>query len=387
MSEAAPGSSEAKGVSKPGGPSRLRVVGARALTVLAILLALVGMLAFYVAHTALSDAGFEAVSRNMIENDAIRTQVANTAVDSLYENVDVEAAIAARLPEAQKGLAPVLAGLSRSGADRVAVTALERPRVQQLWVETTTRTQRQLVRLLDDKTKFHVEGGKVVLDLRPIVIQIGDQVAVIGQVAEKLPDSAGKITIIDESQLGTAQTITRILRAVADWMWLVALAVAALAIWVARGRRRIELRALAIGVLVVGLLMLAVRRAAGGYVVDHLAKDDSAKPAVRDAWSILTQVLVDRAWVWIVLGVVTLVGVWFVGDTRRAGQARHAAQPVLENRLATYSIAAGAVLVLGLIAPLFARGWTTSLILLALVIGGVEVVRNIVQREAETLGD
>jgi hypothetical protein len=387
MSEAAPGSSEAKGASKPGGPSRLRVVGARALTVLAILLALVGMLAFYVAHTALSDAGFEAVSRNMIENDAIRTQVANTAVDSLYENVDVEAAIAARLPEAQKGLAPVLAGLSRSGADRAAVTALERPRVQQLWVETTTRTQRQLVRLLDDKTKFQVEGGKVVLDLRPIVIQIGDQVAVIGRVAEKLPDSAGKITIIDESQLGTAQTITRILRAVADWMWLIALAVAALAIWVARGRRRIELRALAIGVLVVGLLMLAVRRAAGGYFVDHLAKDDSAKPAVRDAWSILTQVLVDRAWVWIVLGVVTLLGVWFVGETRRAGQARRAAQPVLENRLATYSIAAGAVLVLALIAPLFARGWTSSLILLALVIGGVEVVRNIVQREAEPLGD
>jgi hypothetical protein len=363
------------------------VVGARALTVLAILLALVGMLAFYVAHTALSDAGFEAVSRNMIENDAIRTQVANTAVDSLYENVDVEAAIAARLPEAQKGLAPVLAGLSRSGADRAAVTALERPRVQQLWVETTTRTQRQLVRLLDDKTKFQVEGGKVVLDLRPIVIQIGDQVAVIGRVAEKLPDSAGKITIIDESQLGTAQTITRILRAVADWMWLIALAVAALAIWVARGRRRIELRALAIGVLVVGLLMLAVRRAAGGYFVDHLAKDDSAKPAVRDAWSILTQVLVDRAWVWIVLGVVTLLGVWFVGETRRAGQARRAAQPVLENRLATYSIAAGAVLVLALIAPLFARGWTSSLILLALVIGGVEVVRNIVQREADPLGD
>ncbi len=82
----------------------------------------------------------------------------------------------------------------------------------------------------------------------------------------------------------------------------------------------------------------------------------------------------------------TLVGVWFVGDTRRAGQARHAAQPVLENRLASYSIAAGSVLVLALIAPLFARGWASTLILLALIIGGVEVVRNIVQREAATPG-
>ena len=166
-------------------------------------------------------------------------------------------------------------------------------------------------------------------------------------------------------------------------MWLVALAVAALAIWLARGRRRIELRALAIGVLLVGLLMLAVRRVAGGYLVDQLAKDDSVKPAVRDAWSILTQVLADRAWVWITLGVVTLVGVWFVGETGRAAQARHAAQPVLQNRVTTYAIVAVSLLVLALVAPLFARGWATSLVLLALVIVGVEVVRNIVLREAQ----
>ncbi len=365
------------------GLSRTRLIGARVLTVLAILLALVGMLAYYVAHTALDEAGFETVSRNMIENDAIRTQVANTAVDQLYANVDVEAAIAERLPPAQKGLAPVLAGLSRSGADQAAVAALERPRVQTAWVEVTTATQRQLVRLLDDKSKFQTEGGKVVLDLRPIIIQIGDQVAVIGRVAEKLPDSAGKITIVDESQLETAQTITRILRTVANWMWLVAIAVAAIAIWLARGRRRLELRALGIGVLLVGLLMLAVRRAAGGYLVDQLAKDDSVKPAAQDAWSILTQTLADRAWVWITLGVVTLLGVWFVGDTGLARRARRAAEPVLQNRLATYAIVAGSVLVLALIAPLFARGWATTLLLFALVVVGIEVVRNIVQREAQ----
>jgi hypothetical protein len=375
--------SEPAGVPKRGGLSRKRVVGVRALTVVAVLLALVGMLAYYVAHTALEAEGFETISRNMIESDAIRTQVANTAVDGLYANVDVEAAIADRLPAAQKGLAPVLAGLSRSGADNAAVTALERPRVQRVWVATTTATQRQLVRLLDDKTKFETEGGKVVLDLRPIIIQIGDQVAVIGRLAEKLPDSAGKITIIDASQLESVQTITRVLRTVANWMWLVALAVAALAIWLARGRRRIELRALAIGVLAVGLLLLVVRRAAGGYLVDQLAKDDSVKPAVQDAWSILTQTLSDRAWVWITLGVVLLVGVWFVGDTRRARQARRAAQPILEDRWATYGIAAGFVLVLGLVAPLFARGWVASLVLLALVVVGVEVVRRIAQREAQ----
>jgi hypothetical protein len=373
---------EAREDAKHRRPSRMRLISARVLTVVAILLALVGMLAFYVAHTALDEAGFETVSRNMIENDAIRAQVANTAVDQLYANVDVEAAIAERLPPAQKGLAPVLAGLSRSGADQAAVAALERPRVQTAWVEVTTATQRQLVRLLDDKNEFvQTDGGKVVLDLRPIMIELGDQVVVIGRLGEKLPDSAGKITIVEESQLETAQTITKILRAVANWMWLVALAVAALAIWLARGRRRIELRALAIGVLVVGLLMLAVRRVAGDYLVDQLAKDDSVKPAVRDAWSILTQVLADRAWVWIILGVVTLVGVWFVGETGRAAQARRAAAPALEKRATTYGIAAVAFLTLVLVAPQISRGWLSALLLIGLVVAGIEVIRSIVLRE------
>jgi hypothetical protein len=361
----------------------MRVIGARALTVVAILLALVGMVAFYVENTALDEDGFETISRNMIENDEIRTQVAAKSVDTLFENVDVEAAIAERLPAAQQGLAPVLAGLARSGADRAADAALERPRVQTVWVETTTATQRQLVRLLDDETTFiQTEGGAVVLDLRPIVIELGDQVAVIGRIAERLPESSGRIAIIEESQLETAQTITKILRAVANWMWLVALAVAALAVWLARGRRRLEIRAIALGLFVVGLLMLAVRRFAGDYLVDELAQDDAVKPAASEAWDILTQVLADRAWVWIILGIVTLLGVWFVGGTRRAADARRAAMPVLENRVSTYAIAAGALLVLVLVAPAIARGWLSALLLIALIVAGIEVVRAIVLREA-----
>ncbi len=359
----------------------MRVIGARVLTVLAILLALVGMVAFYVEHTALDEEGFETISRSMIENDEIRTQVAAKSVDTLFENVDVEAAIAERLPTAQQGLAPVLAGLARSGADRAADAALERPRVQSVWVETTTATQRQLVRLLDDDTTFiQTEGGAVVLDLNPIVIELGDQVAVIGRVAERLPESSGKIAIIEKSQLETAQTATKALRAVADWMWIVALAVAALAVWLARGRRRLELRAIALGLLVVGLLLLAVRRFAGNYLVEELVKDDAVEPAANEAWDILTQVLADRAWVWIILGVVTLVGVWFVGETGRAAQARTAAAPVLASRPTTYAIAAVALLALVLVAPQIARGWFMAVLLVALIVAGVEVVRNTVLR-------
>jgi hypothetical protein len=360
-----------------------RLVGARVLTVLAILLALVGMVAFYVEHTALDEEGFEEISREMIQNDEIRTQVAAKSVDTLFDNVDVEAAIAEQLPPAQERLAPVLAGLARSGADRAAEAALARPRVQTVWVTVTTETQRQLVRLLDDDTTFiQTEGGAVVLDLRPIVIQLGDQVAVIGRVAERLPESSGRIAIIEESQLETAQTLTRILRAVADWMWLVALGVAALAVFLARDRRRLELRAIALGLLVVGLLLLAVRRFAGDYLVGELVADDAVEPAAHEAWSILTQVLADRAWAWIVFGVLMLVGVWFVGDTALAARARRVATPTLQSRPATYGVVAVALLAISLVAPQLSRGWLSALLLIGFVVVGVEVVRGIVLREA-----
>jgi hypothetical protein len=371
----------------PGGPSWARLIGARALTILAILLAVVGMVAYYVEHTALDEQGFETISRKMIENDEIRTQVAAKSVDALFANVDVEAAIAEELPPPQQKLAPILAGLARSGAYRAADAALERPRVQTLWVEVTTRAQRQLVLLLDDKNEFiQTEGGAVVLDLRPIVIELGDQVAVIGKVAERMPESAGRVVILQKSQLETAQTLTRILRAVADWLWLVALAVAALAVWVARGRRRLELRAIALGLVVVGLLLLAVRRFAGGYLVDQLVKDDGVKPAGRATWSILTQVLADRAWVWIIFGVLMLLGIWFVGESGLAARARAAAAPTLESRPATYGIVAIGLLVLVLVAPAIARGWLSALILIGLIVAGVEVIRAIVARDAQPPG-
>jgi hypothetical protein len=54
----------------------------------------------------------------------------------------------------------------------------------------------------------------------------------------------------------------------------------------------------------------------------------------------------------------------------------------LQSRPTTYGITAGALLVLALVAPLFARGLLTSLILIALVVAGIEVVRGIALREA-----
>ena len=357
-----------------------RVIAARTLTVLALVVVLVGAIAFYVERSVL-DEGFEDIATELIQSDEIREQVAATSTEQLYANVDVEQVIAERLPEAQQGLAPVLAGIARQGTEEAAARLLERPRLQTAWVRTATATQRQLVRLLEDEGEFvSTTGGQVTLDLRPIILELADETAILGRVAERLPESVGRIEIADSDDLETAQTAVRILRFLANWLWIVAIALAALAVWLARGRRRLELRALAIGLVVVGVLVLLIRRVAGAYLVDELTTD-ATKPAGSDAWSIVTQGLADRAWLGVVLGLLLLAGVWLVGPTGLAARARRLAAPVAENPLLTYAAVAGLVLVVAALVPLFQRGWSSVLVFVALIVVGVEVLRRFVLRE------
>jgi hypothetical protein len=361
-----------------------RAIGARTLTVVAAILALVGSVAFYVERTVLSEDGFEEIATELIQSPEIRSQVAATAVEELYANVDVEEEIANRLPEAQKALAPVLAGVVQQGAQEAANRLLERPRIQTLWVRTATATQRQVVKLLDDEGRFvETEGGVVVLDLRPIIVAIGNESGLVASLADRLPPDAGRVTIVTSEQLGTAQTVTRILRALADWVWIIALLLAAAAVWVAKGRRRIELRAIAIAAIVVGVLELLVRRVAGTYLVDQLTTD-ATRPAGQDVWSILTQGLADRGWVLIILGLLLFVGVWLVGSTSLAGRARRLVAPVAEKPLWTYGAVAGLVVVLAALVPLFQRGWLSFLVFIVLLAIGVEVLRRIVLDEQST---
>ena len=250
--------------------------------------------------------------------------------------------------------------------------------MQAAWVAVATRTHEQLLALIEDEGRFVRTGdGKIYLDLRPIIVELGEQIAPIGRLEEQLPPAAGRIELIDADQLETVQTAVRVLRALAAWLWVLALLVAALAIWLAAGRRRLELRALGIGLLVVGVLLLFTRQTVGTYLVDELTSD-ATQPAGSNAWNILTQALADRAWVWIALGVIVLVGTWLVGPAGLAARARVALRPVAASLVWTYGLVAGLMVVLATFLPAFQRSLLAGLVFLVLLVAGVEVVRRFV---------
>ena len=357
----------------------------RILVVLGALFAILSLLAGYVRYQALDTDTVEGTAGELIADPEIRDQIAATLVEQLFANVDVEAGLQQRLPPEQQGLAGPIAGAVRVGADRAAVQLLERPRPQRLWVRSITETHRNLIRVLEDEGEtISTQGGDVVLDLRPLIIQLGDRVAIVGRVNERLlasPD-AGRITIVESDQLELAQDLTRLLDFLGLWLWAVPIALWAIAVWLAEGRRRDILKMIGLSAILVALVVLVVRRVAGSIVVDELATTESVEIAAGDAWDILTSLLRDGALTLMGLGVLLLVALWIAGPARYATRAREWLAPHIARPELAFGGAAALLVLLVWWGPTAqTQRWQFVLFVAVLLGVGVEILRRQTARE------
>jgi hypothetical protein len=363
--------------------SRLRMALAWILVVLAMLFLVVAGVAGYLRYQALDEDTFEDTVEELIANDRIRDQLGETVVEELFANVDVTAELEERLPEDQQALAAPLAGGLREFADRTVQRLLDRPRGQELLERALVTAHEQLLAVLEDETTtLTTEEGAVVLNLQPLVVQVGERVAIVGRLAERLPDDTGRVEIMEADQLETAQEATQLFKTIGTWIWLLPVALSAAAIWLARGSRRRMLRGVAIGAILVGLVLLVLRRVAGSIIVDELATSTTIEEAAEDAWDILTSLLADGAWTVIGIGVVALVGVWLAGPGSRAATARGWVAPVLARADIAVGIALALMLLLVLWGPTAQTRRPAQILALVIVfLIGVLALRRITTRE------
>jgi hypothetical protein len=358
----------------PRGPSRRRLILARILTVVGILLVVVSVLANYVKREALDTSQFHSTSRRLIADSTIRDQLALTLVDQLYSDTDVAATLEQKLPKNLQALAVPIAGLARNAADSAANELLSRPKVQDLFVAAAARAQKAFIAVLDDNEGvLTTTNGDVVLDLRPILVRLGDRFNIL---RTKIPADSGEVTIMSSDQLKTSQKLVRALRFTANWIWALALIAWAAAIWLARGRRRLEVRAIAIGFLAAGLLILVVRGLSERYFVNRLVESDSVRPSAQHAFEIITDLLKGAGWTALIVGLVGLAGVWLTGPGSRALQVRHFLAPYLSGAGA-YAATIGGYLLLLWWRPTPQFGfWLPVIIFFVLLMIGTEVLRR-----------
>ena len=342
-----------------------------ALVAASAVLAFLATFAVWVNRQVLETDTWTSTSSKLLEDPEIRSQVADFMVDSLYSNVDVQGELEQALPPRLQPLAGPAAGGLRQLATDLANDALQRPKVQELWEEANRTAQQTLVDVVE-----HGGSQPVTIDVGTLVNDLGQQVGV-SDAANKLPPQVAQIQIVSNQKLVKVNDLLKILRALALGLTVLALALFALAIYLAENWRREALRSVGFAFIGVGILVLVVRGLVGDAVVNSLSSTEAVKPAASNTWSIGTSLLADQGGAMIFYGIFIVIGAWLCGPGAIGRAARRGIAPIVERRLIAYSSLALILLLLFLWSPTpgFDR-LPTSLLLIALAIVGLEFIRN-----------
>jgi hypothetical protein len=383
-------------------PKRAHRVLVPVLLTLATLIGFAGAFAVWVNRQALNTDNWTTTSGKLLADAKVQKALSAYMVDELFSNVDVAAGLQTVLPPQAQALAgPAAAGLQEL-AGRVAPKLLARPAVQDAWVLANETAHRQLLQFIKGEgSVVSNDAGVVKLDLHLLITQLATSLGVQDQLeaaraklrgsngaaaralAEQklgitLPPSSGQIVIMRSDDLKATQDIANGIQGLAIVLPAVAIALFALAVYLARGRRRRTLRATGWCFVAIGVLLLLIRRVTGNQIVNALVKVPSNKPAVHDVWSIATSLLFAIAVAMIVYGIVLVASAWLAGDTRPARSVRRAMAPTLrDNPAAAYGLVGGVLLLVIAWGPTPAfRNIVTILLFAVLLALGVTVLRR-----------
>jgi hypothetical protein len=365
-------------------PETQHRIKVRILLVLASILAFLAIFTSWVDRQALDTNEWVSTSGKLLEDKAISDAVATYAVDELYANVDVSAVIKQRLPpDLQPFSAPASAGI-RQFATQAAQQAIQSPRVQQAWRDANRIAHRQLVSILKGNNEaVSSQNGKVVLNLRPLVLQLADRIGLKKQLNQRLPPDVGQLEVADSKDLDTARTVVKIIVGLAWLFTFGSVALFGLAAYLAKGRRWMVVLGYGLGLIAAGLAAIAVRSALKGLFVDSLSNTEAANLPAQHAWDIGTSLLHSIATTVIIYGVLFVVAAFLDSPARSAVGIRRALAPTLRDRPGLVWTVFAAVALIALIVwpPAGTRQLVLSLLLIALAGFGLEALRRKTERE------
>ena len=308
--------------------SKKRGVLVWVLFALATILLFVSSLTVWSKRQLLDDDAWAHSSTQLLANDEVRGAIAQKLSDALFQRVDVEAQLRERLPAQRKGTAAVLAAaLQNTVVPTAADRLLQRPRVQALWENANKRAHAAVLRVLEGKElgkngNISTANGEVTLDLRPAIMRLATRLGLEDKLKANADPNAGQLVLMKSSQLSAAQTAVKILKALSSLLLIAVVALYALAIYLAQGRRRLLLGATGASLVLVGLVIASLRRFLGGAIVDALVKTEANKQPVRVIWSLETTVMRDIAIILVVYGALVLLATVLAGPNRPAVAVR-----------------------------------------------------------------
>jgi hypothetical protein len=348
------------------------------LIVLATISALLMSLAIWADRQLLETESWTETSSELLEREAIRDAVADYLVAQLFENVDIQGEIASELPPRAALLAGPATGALRQGAVQVTQRALENARIQALWEDANRAAHVVFVEIVEGGGEtVSTEGGVVTLDLASILGQVASEVGVPADLTEKLPPDVAQLEILRSDEISAVQDGVSLFKTLAWILVILTLLLFAASVFIAGPRRREALRAVGFSFLFVGVALYLIMGWAGGAIVGSLADTAASQPAVEETFDVATTMLAEIAGAAVVYGIGFVIAAWIAGPTSLATSVRATGAPYLRQPAIAFG---GAAVLIALLfwwspTPGFQR-LVPSLLLIALILGGTEMLRR-----------
>ena len=248
--------------------------------VLACLSIVVSTIAVWTHQVAFNTDRFTALVEKVVTDPAIIDPVSERISTQVVDAVDVEARLAARLPDALKPLAGTIALAIQDGIDKRLRVVLADPRTQDALVTSLSFSHEQVMRLLRDEAEnVNVVNGYVTLDVFPIVGKALEQLQASGIIPPEvvlpdlsqpvepgplaqrlgtalgvtLPDDFGTIQLMPADNLLAARTAVKAFDLIVVLLVILSVVLLALSLFLSRNRRHMIIY-LAVGTFVAFLI-------------------------------------------------------------------------------------------------------------------------------------
>lgn len=325
------------------------------------------------------------LSTELVEQPEVQDAVAAYLVEQVDADVKVATGLEELLPEDLSGLAGPLAGVIREPPTGGVAQLLSTEEFQALWADVNQIAHSRLVSLLrgEEVAGRATSGGEVALELRPLVIAAGETVGLPEDRLDEIPEDAGRVVIFESEELDTVQQAVEVFEWLAWFLFVLVVVLYAVAVFLAPGNRLRALPNVGLSLAGVGLVTLAARAIAVRTLTEVIAEEPAARPVTDAALTVGTALLRQQGWSAVIYGLLIAGFAILLGDRPRAVDLRRRIAPAF--LASTGAIVAGTIVGLLLLiwwSPGRAfNGWTTGLVLIALVIGAVVALRNQIQRE------
>jgi hypothetical protein len=218
-----------------------------------------------------------------------------------------------------------------SGIDGLVGSAVTRvvssPAIARLWTQANRTAHAGLVKVLSGQGNgaVGVTDGKVTISLGPFISQAEQELSQRGlTIVDKLPPVNPTIALFEAPDLSKAQSGYRLISALRWVLPFLSLALLAVGIYAARGRRRALLGA-ALGLSASMLVLAAALAIARGIYLNSVPQSTLPPDAAAALFDTLVRFIKDGLRVLLVAGLVIAAGAFLTGPSAAAVRTRRAA--------------------------------------------------------------